>query len=39
VVNLATQQDEHLLTRPPTATWPVRYTLWMSAPGGAFAGA
>jgi hypothetical protein len=38
VVNLSTQQDEHLLTRPPTATWPVRYTLWMSAPGGIVAG-
>jgi hypothetical protein len=39
VVNLATQQDEHLLTRPPTATWPVRYTLWMSTPVGATVGA
>jgi hypothetical protein len=34
IVNLATQQDEHLLTRPPTSTWPVRYTLWLSQPGG-----
>jgi len=34
IVNLATQQDEHLLTRPPTSTWPVRYSLWMSQPGG-----
>ena len=34
IVNLATQQDSHLLTRPPTSTWPVRYVLWMSAPGG-----
>ncbi len=34
IVNLATQQDSHLLTRPPTATWPVHYVLWMSAPGG-----
>jgi hypothetical protein len=34
IVNLATQQDAHLLTRPPTATWPVHYVLWMSAPGG-----
>jgi hypothetical protein len=32
IVNLATQQDEHLLTRPPTSTWPVRYSLWMSQP-------
>jgi hypothetical protein len=32
VVGLSTEQDAHLLTRPPTSTWPVRYTLWMSAP-------
>ena len=34
IVSLSTQQDEHLLTRPPTSTWPVRYALWMSQPGG-----
>jgi hypothetical protein len=34
IVNLATQQDAHLLTRPPTSTWPVHYVLWMSSPGG-----
>ena len=39
IVNLATQQDEHLLTRPPTSTWPVRYSLWMSQPGGTTVGA
>jgi hypothetical protein len=39
IVNLATQQDEHLLTKPPTSTWPVRYTLWMSQPGGTAFGA
>ena len=38
LVNLATQQDEHLLTKPPTSTWPVRYTLWMSQPGGTVLG-
>ena len=38
IVNLATQQDAHLLTRPPTSTWPVRYVLWMSSPGGAVTG-
>lgn len=38
VVNLATQQDEHLLTRPPTSTWPVRYTLWMYAPSASTLG-
>jgi len=38
VVDLATQQDSHLLTRPPTSTWPVRYILWMSAPGGGVSG-
>jgi len=34
IVNLSTQQDAHLLTRPPTSTWPVQYTLWMVQPGG-----
>jgi len=34
IVNLSTQQDAHLLTRPPTSTWPVQYTLWMAQPGG-----
>ena len=38
IVNLDTQQDAHLLTRPPTSTWPVHYVLWMSAPGGAVTG-
>jgi hypothetical protein len=39
VINLDTQQDSHLLTRPPTSTWPVHYELWMSAPGGTVNGA
>jgi len=34
VVSLDTQQDAHLLTKPPTSTWPVRYQLWLSQPGG-----
>jgi hypothetical protein len=38
IVSLSTQQDEHLLTRPPTSTWPVRYALWMSQPGGTVVG-
>ena len=38
IVNLFTQQDEHLLTRPPTSTWPVHYALWMSEPGGTVVG-
>jgi hypothetical protein len=38
VVNLATQQDSHLLTRPPTSTWPARYVLWMSAPSAGVGG-
>jgi hypothetical protein len=38
IVNLATQQDAHMLTRPPTSTWPVQYTLWMSQPGGTVIG-
>jgi hypothetical protein len=33
VMNLTTQQDAHLLTRPPTSTWPARYDLWLSMPG------
>jgi hypothetical protein len=39
IVSLTTQQDEHLLTKPPTSTWPVRYTLWLSQPGGTAVGA
>jgi hypothetical protein len=38
IVNLSTQQDAHLLTRPPTSTWPVQYTLWMAQPGGTVLG-
>ena len=32
VVNLTTTQEAHDLTAPPTLTWPVRYTVWMSNP-------
>ena len=32
VINLTTRQDAHELTRPPTATWPIRYTIWMAEP-------
>jgi hypothetical protein len=32
VLNLATTQDEHLLTRPPGGVWPARYALWLSRP-------
>ena len=32
VVNLATTQEAHELTAPPTLTWPVQYTVWMSNP-------
>jgi hypothetical protein len=39
IVNLVTQQDAHLLTRPPTSTWPMQYSLWISQPGGTAAGA
>jgi len=38
IVNLSTQQDAHLLTRPATSTWPVQYTLWMAQPGGTVLG-
>ena len=34
VLDLTTAQDAHLLTQPPASTWPVRYVLWMSGPGG-----
>jgi hypothetical protein len=34
VLSLATTQDAHELTRPPTTTWPIRYTIWMARPGG-----
>jgi hypothetical protein len=34
VVSLGTRQDAHLLTEPPTATWPARYTLWMATAAG-----
>jgi hypothetical protein len=32
VVNLATTQEARDLTAPPTLTWPVQYTVWMSSP-------
>ena len=32
VINLTTRQDAHELTRPPTGTWPIRYTIWMAEP-------
>jgi hypothetical protein len=38
VFNLPTQQDAHVLTQPPTSTWPVRYALWMATPTGSLAG-
>ncbi len=33
ILNLATAQDAHELTRPPTETWRIRYTIWMAQPG------
>lgn len=33
VLDLTTTQDPHVLTKPPASVWPVRYVLWMSAPG------
>jgi hypothetical protein len=38
VIDLGTEQDAHVLTQPPTSTWPVRYTLYMSSPGGVLSG-
>jgi hypothetical protein len=32
VVSLLTTQDAHDLTTPPTRTWPVQFTVWMSNP-------
>jgi hypothetical protein len=42
VVNLLTTQEPHNLTSPPTRTWFIHYTVWMSqpastAPGGSAA--
>jgi hypothetical protein len=34
VLNLQTTQDQHLLTSPPTTTWPIHYTVWLTAPAG-----
>jgi hypothetical protein len=35
ILSLSTTQDAHDLTRPPSTTWPIRYTIWMAQPGGA----
>jgi hypothetical protein len=32
VVNLHTTQEAHELTTPPTRTWNIHYTVWVSAP-------
>ena len=32
VVNLLTTQEAHNLTAPPTRTWGIHYTVWMSEP-------
>jgi hypothetical protein len=32
VVNLLTTQEAHSLTSPPTRTWLIHYTVWMSQP-------
>ena len=37
VVDLATTQDARTMTAPPTRTWPIRYTVWMSQPRTAVA--
>jgi hypothetical protein len=38
VVNLLTTQEAHNLTSPPTRTWLIHYTVWMSEPTAATAG-
>jgi len=35
IVNLLTTQEAHNLTAPPTRTWLIHYTVWMSVPAGA----
>lgn len=32
VVNLLTTQEAHVLTAPPTRTWGIHYTVWLSVP-------
>jgi hypothetical protein len=39
VVNLLTTQEAHNLTAPPTRTWLIHYTVWLSRPTSAPAGA
>jgi hypothetical protein len=38
VVNLLTTQEPHNLTSPPTRTWLIHYTVWMSEPAGVSSG-
>jgi hypothetical protein len=38
VVSLLTTQEAHNLTSPPTRTWLVRYTVWISEPATALPG-
>jgi hypothetical protein len=38
VVNLLTTQEAHNLTSPPSRTWLIHYTVWMSEPASALAG-
>ena len=37
VVDLLTTQEAHNLTAPPTRTWLIHYTVWMSTPSSALA--
>jgi hypothetical protein len=39
VVNLLTTQEAHTLTSPPTRTWLIHYTVWMSEPASTPPGA
>ena len=38
VVNLLTTQEAHNLTSPPTRTWRIHYTVWMTQPSAAATG-
>jgi hypothetical protein len=38
VVNLLTTQEAHNLVSPPTRTWLIHYTVWMSEPAAGSGG-
>jgi hypothetical protein len=32
ILGLTSTQDAHVLTHPPSGTWPVKYQIWMAQP-------